>query len=390
MKIALFDFVVAPHSGPGGCDVQLLQALDGEHEITVFASELIVPGGTGRSIEHIAVPAPSHPAVVSFLVYFARACAWYAWLRLRGVRFDRIQATDCSFLTADVCYAHLCHRAFLADVWPEVRGPITLRTAHAWAGHKVRAAIEARLVRAARVIVVPSEGLRRDLARVYRGITAKIVVIPNTVDAARYVPPSDFDRRPVRTRMSTDDTDTAFVFVALGHFERKGLPILLRALTTDTPKLDRARLWVVGGEPGLIATYRRMADSLGVGARVVFAGKTADVRPFLWSADALVAPSHYEAFSLALLEAAAAGLPLLATRISGSEDLLRDGVNGIEVERTAASVSAGLRRFLDLAPADRAAMGRAARESVEPLSPESFASAWRALYASLTPLEATS
>jgi glycosyltransferase involved in cell wall biosynthesis len=385
MKLALFDFVVAPHSGPGGCDVQVLQALADEHEVTVFASELAVPGGVPRSVELVAVPTVRHPSVVSFLIYLARASASYARHRLHGVRFDRIQATDCSFPTADVCYAHLCHRAFLADVWPDVRGPMTLRRAHAWAGHKVRAIIEARLVRAAGVIVVPSEGLRRDLARVYSGTAEKIVVIPNTVDAARYARPSDFDRRGVRARMSTDDTNTALVFVALGHFERKGLPILLRALSADEATLDRARLWVVGGEPGLIAIYRRIADSLGIGARVVFAGKTADVRPYLWSADALVAPSHYEAFSLALLEAAAAGLPLIATRISGSEDVLHDGVNGIEVERTAASVSAGLRRFLDLDPADRAAMGRAARESVEPLSPASFASAWRALYASLTP-----
>jgi glycosyltransferase involved in cell wall biosynthesis len=240
------------------------------------------------------------------------------------------------------------------------------------------------------VIVVPSQGLRRDLARVYAGTADKIVVIPNTVDAERYVQPSDFDRRSVRERMGTADADTAFVFVALGHFERKGLPIVLQALSAKAPELDRARLWVIGGEPGLIATYRRVADALGVGSRVVFAGRATDVRPYLWSADAFLAPSHYEAFSLALLEAAAAGLPLIATRISGSEDLLCGGVNGIEVDRTAASVCAGLRRFLDLDPAARAAMGRAARDAVAPLSPEGFAAAWRSLYATLTPSAAKS
>jgi glycosyltransferase involved in cell wall biosynthesis len=103
----------------------------------------------------------------------------------------------------------------------------------------------------------------------------------------------------------------------------------------------------------------------------------------LWSADAFVAPSHYEAFSLGLLEAAAAGLPLIATRISGSEELLEDGVNGFEIQATPRGVHAGLRRFAVLDPVAREALGRVARERVEPLRPERFATAWCELYASL-------
>jgi glycosyltransferase involved in cell wall biosynthesis len=302
---------------------------------------------------------------------------------LRDRRFDLVQATDCSFPAADICYAHFCHRAYLKEVWPRIRGRITPRTIHSWASHALRAVIEARLVRAASVIVVCSEGLKADFARTYDGVGEKVTVIHNTVDLAHFRQPSSFDRRRFRERMDTDEAHTAFVFVTLGHFERKGLPLLLEALSAHRSRLEPARLWVVGGEPGLVASYRAIAESLGIAEKVTFAGRTDDVRPFLWSADAFVSPSHYEAFSAAVLEAAASGLPLIATGVSGSEELVEDGVNGFEIEISAEGVAAGLRRFLDLDAAEREAMRRAARKSVEPLGPESFADAWRALYASL-------
>jgi glycosyltransferase involved in cell wall biosynthesis len=378
MRIALFDHVVAAHNPPGACDIQVLHALRSEHEVTVFTSELAVPD----DVRHVSVPTVRKPRLASFVVYLALACISYARLR-RGAQFDAIHTTDCSFGEADVCYAHFCHRAFLADVWPRVRGAIGPRTLHTWANHTIRALIESRLVRRARVVVVPSEGLKRDLVRVYGVSPEKIVVIRNTVDLTGFARPDNFDSAPVRRQMRAHASDTVFVFVALGHFERKGLPTLLEALAVGGARLASAHLWVIGGEPAVVASYRARAERLGIASQVAFAGRTEDVRPFLWSADAFVAPSHYEAFSLGLLEAAAAGLPLIATRISGSEELLEDGVNALEVQSEPASLSAGLCRFLALDSHRREAMGHAARASVEPLAPERFAQAWKDLYASL-------
>jgi glycosyltransferase involved in cell wall biosynthesis len=233
------------------------------------------------------------------------------------------------------------------------------------------------------VIVVPSDGLARELMRLYPGVGEKVVVIRNTVDLVGLERPDGFDRDRTRAELGATEQHTVFVFVALGHFERKGLPLLLEALRTHADVLQDARLWVVGGERGLVASYTADAERLGVAEKVVFVGKTDDVRPFLWSADAFVAPSHYEAFSLGLLEAAAARLPLIVTRISGSEELVSDGLNGFEVERSCEGIAGGLRRLIELDAASRESMARAARESVEPLGPERFEAAWRALYAQL-------
>jgi glycosyltransferase involved in cell wall biosynthesis len=383
MRIALFNYVIAPHSGPGSRDVEVLDQLRAEHEFTVFASKLVLPGGGSDGIAYVAVRTIPRPAFPSFLLYLARACLTYARRRLGGNRFDLIHVTDASFPAGDICYAHFCHRAYLKEVWPRVRTRITPRVVNNWASHAVRGVIERRLVRRVRVIVVPSEGLGRDFVRIYPRVAQKITVIPNTVDIEHFRPPDGFDRRGFRRRMDTAEGHTAFVFVALGHFERKGLPVLLEALATDEPELEHARLWVVGGQPGLVAAYRERAQQLGVAGKVRFAGRTDDVRPFLWSADAFVLPSHYEAFSAALLEAAAAGLPAIATRVSGSEEVLRDGVNGFEVDLSVGGIAAGLRRFLELDAGGREAMRHAARESVAPLGPERFISGWRALYGSL-------
>jgi glycosyltransferase involved in cell wall biosynthesis len=383
VRIALFDQVVAPAAPAGSRDQRIVEQLSGEHEFTLFASAVSLDHGRTRAVAHVPVPTVRRPALVSYLAYLVGSLRAYAGARARGRRFDILHVTDCYFPTADVFYAHFCHRAYLRDVWPHVRGSVSPRMVHNWATHLVRAAVEARLVRSAQIIVAPSEGLKREMGRVYPRTVDKIRVIQNTVDLARFTPPEAFDPQPVRARLQTAAGETAFVFVALGHFERKGLPLLLEALARGDRSLDRARLWVVGGEPYLVRAYRRMAEDLGVADRVSFAGRVDDVRPYLWSADAFVSPSHYEAFSLGLLEAAGAGLPLLASRISGSDELLVDAVNGFELELSGVGVASGMARFLALDGGGRAAMRSAARESVEPLQPGHFDIAWRELYASL-------
>jgi glycosyltransferase involved in cell wall biosynthesis len=383
VRIALFDQVVAAENPAGSRDQRIVEQLSGEHEFTLFASAVVLKDGGTRAVAHVPVPTVRRPALVSYLAYLVGSLRAYAGARARGRRFDILHVTDCYFPSADVYYAHFCHRAYLRDVWPVVRGPVSPRRVHNWITHLLRAAIEARLVRGARIIVAPSEGLKREMGRVYPGSVDKIRVIQNTVDLARFTPAETFDPRPLRARLDTAPGETAFVFVALGHFERKGLPLVLEALARGDRSLDGARLWVVGGEPYLVRAYRRMAEEAGVGDRVSFAGKVDDVRPYLWSADAFVSPSHYEAFSLGLLEAGGAGLPLLASRISGSDELLVDAVNGFELELSGAGVASGMARFLALDGEGRAAMRRAARASVEPLQPGSFDAAWRELYASL-------
>jgi glycosyltransferase involved in cell wall biosynthesis len=146
----------------------------------------------------------------------------------------------------------------------------------------------------------------------------------------------------------------------------------------------RLRLLVVGGPLDLIAEYRLKVAKIGLEGQVVFVGYQRDVCPYLWSADAFTFPSFYETFSLVAFEAAAAGLPLLVSQLNGVEDLLRDGENGILLERTPERVADGIKRFLDMSPEARGAMGERARQDVQRYSAENFLAAWKTFYEGLS------
>jgi glycosyltransferase involved in cell wall biosynthesis len=192
-------------------------------------------------------------------------------------------------------------------------------------------------------------------------VSGKIRVIPNPVDIGPLP----------RSRCSVDDT-LQLSFCALGNFERKGLRIVLEALAL-IPDLN-VRLTVIGGTAGEIRDYERLA----LGNNVRFMGFQSDVRPYLLASDAFVFPSAYEIFPLVCLQAAAAGLPLLVTRLSGVEEFMRDGETGWVIERTAESVAAAIVQAASDRPRLRA-MGLEARKQVEPYSETEFRRRWREL-----------
>jgi glycosyltransferase involved in cell wall biosynthesis len=174
-----------------------------------------------------------------------------------------------------------------------------------------------------------------------------------------------------------EQRDVVIVFVALGDFARKGLRFILEGLAeASNPRL---KLLVVGGGAGEIAQYSEMAQALGVRAQTVFAGFKSDVRPYLWAANLFCFPTAYEIFPLAALQAAAAGLPLLATRVYGVEEFLVDGYNGWFIEREAQSVGEALVKAA-ADPEGLARMGAAARESAMPYDSAQFPRRWQELF----------
>ena len=113
-------------------------------------------------------------------------------------------------------------------------------------------------------------------------------------------------------------------------------------------------------------------------------GVVAEVERYYRAADAFVLPSAVEGMSNALLEAMAQGLPCIGTRISGSEELIEHGVNGLLVPRDDPSaLSAALREILNDATLRRK-LGRAARQTVEKsYTIESVAQCYLKLYEEL-------
>ncbi|MDR3514558.1 MAG: glycosyltransferase family 4 protein [Azospirillaceae bacterium] len=376
MRIAIFDYQITEMSPVGRCHLTLLRGLCDTHDFTVFATSFDNP--RPDRIAFVRVPLPRLPLAVLFVAFHLMAPLVFLRARLSGTRrFDRVQGVESNCLLNDVAYVHFCHRAFLAEHWHQAR-PRGLRGVARWGDHWLHALIEPVVLRRCGVIVVPSHGLAAELRRYYPQTAPRIKVIANAVAVDHFRPDPNFDRVAFRRQRGYDTDDVVLCFVALGHFERKGLPCLIAAMTRlAAPQL---KLLVVGGTKSTVAAWCREINKRGLGDRVVFAGLQRDVRPFLQAADGFILPSVYEIFPLVGLEAAAANRPLIVTPVHGLSDIVRDGENAIVIEATADSVAAALSAFLGMSAGARDAMGVAAGCSVSVFNEENFVAKWREIY----------
>jgi glycosyltransferase involved in cell wall biosynthesis len=149
------------------------------------------------------------------------------------------------------------------------------------------------------------------------------------------------------------------------HDPRKGLDVLIRALSRLASKGVAFRASLVGGGP-LVLRSRALAERRGLGRRVTVPGMVPDVAPYLRAATVFVLPSRNEqSGSLAVLEAMQAGLPLVATACDGLPEDLTDGDDALLVPPGS---DEALARALERLLADaslRARLGRGARRTFE-------------------------
>ncbi len=379
MNVAIFDYGIDPINAIPKCNLLLTEAISPTCKVTVFSSWFSDPRTAG--VRWVRVPSINRPLAALFVSFHLMAPILYLADRARHrSRFDHVQMVESNLSFGDVCYSHFCHRAYLKRHWQQSR-PTGIRRISYWLNHSLHALAEPWVYRRAKWIIVPSQGLGREIIKEYSETRDKIHVIPNPIDVEKMERPKDLKRDEFRSRLGLSPEDIVLVFVAGGAFERKGLPLVLRAMSQL--KTTHPKLLVVGGSPAIIDGYRLKATDAGVEKEVIFVGFERDVRPYLWAADAFAFPSFYEVFSLACLEAAAAGLPLLVTQLNGCEEFLHDGENGIVLERTPEGVAEGIMKFLAMSPQERQRMGQRARMDVQKYSVENFKAAWRTFYEKL-------
>ena len=148
------------------------------------------------------------------------------------------------------------------------------------------------------------------------GGRADAEVIPNGVN------PDEFDR----------GVEGGYVLAAGRLVEQKGLDTLIRAYASAAAGLGGRKLVLAGDGPER-GRLEALADSLGLNGNVVFLGSVGRPRvvELLRGADVFAFPSRYEAFGVALLEAMAAGVPVVAARAGGIPEFAVDGENALLV-----------------------------------------------------------
>lgn len=179
---------------------------------------------------------------------------------------------------------------------------------------------------------------------------SRLHLVPNAVDAARFTAAPAGRVGPVRA-----------VFAGR-HVPVKGLDVLLRAWAKV--QAPPGSVLVLAGDGPEHAHLRKLAAELGVDSHVEFPGMVQDIPALLGGASLYVQASHQEGLPNAVLEAMASALPVVATRVSGHEDVVQEGHTGLLVPPgDADALTAALQRMLDH-PALRESMGRAGREAV--------------------------
>lgn len=228
--------------------------------------------------------------------------------------------------------------------------------------------------RAATTVVANSPAARQILEQ--EGLApGSIAVIPNGVDAAAFA-----ERRP-RAAIDT------IVTVANLRPEKSHETLIDAAaiLVRDFPAL---RFRIVGSGPRR-AELEALAAARGLSAHIEFLGHREDVPALLRDADAYVLPSRSEAFPNGVIEAMAAGLPIVASAVGGLLDLIDNGKTGRLVPPAEPEALAAAVRALIEAPAEAAAMGAAARAAVvQQYSFDRMIASFEDLYLSSLPLGA--
>lgn len=207
--------------------------------------------------------------------------------------------------------------------------------------------------------IVVSRKMRDEL--IAAGFDAsRIVLIPNGVETDSFAASS---QRAAQTFQLRDPARRTVLSVARLSAE-KGLDVLLEAWKQVVSQTSAARLVLVGDGPERGALERQARESALSGS-LVFAGQVRDVRPFLQHGDLFVLPSRSEGLPNALLQAMSVGLPCIASRVGGVQELITDGVNGRLVEpEDPRALAEALRQLLsDQEEAGR--LGAAARQTVE-------------------------
>ncbi len=219
-------------------------------------------------------------------------------------------------------------------------------------------------------IIAHSRSIERMLVQDLRVPAQKVTVIVNGVDPSRFRPVDDESRRKARSAFGYDDG--AFVAVMPARIaEQKNQDLVVEALAglRARGRLPEAFRLLLAGAISSHALSRkvdRLVAAHGLREHVVRLGPVKDMQSLYWAADAVLMPSRTEASPIAALEALSAGIPVLISDTSNTDQVVVPGEHGWQVPANdRAELERALDELISLPAESRRGLGRAGRAHVE-------------------------
>lgn len=243
----------------------------------------------------------------------------------------------------------------------------------------LRRLIEPRIATLGVAYVALTEEAAAYAVSVSRRPAQQVVVVPNGINL-KHLMACTLSRADARSQLSLPLSVT--LIVSVGRLRPvKGFDLLLEAVA----RLPAAVHLAIAGEGPQHAALAARAARLDLAGRVHFLGHLTDVRPLLRAGDIYAQPSHREAFGLAAAEAAACGLPVVASAVGGLREIVRHGETGLLVPPGCSDELAAALARLVADPSLSHRLGSSARDRVHArLGIEQTVARLDTLYRSLT------
>ncbi len=307
------------------------------HEVRIFAAEI---RGEFAGPRVIRVPTPGFGRTLKLLAFAIRAAHM---ARDGGVE---VVLSFARILDADILRSGgSAHSSYVAAARQWQSGPANVAMAVS-PYHRVQMMIERRgfASRRLRRTIAVSDLVRKDLVAVFGLSPTTTVTLYNGVDRLRFQPAARENLRYIVRRELHLAEKTPMIAFAGNGFARKGLRFLIEAW----PTIDCTAHLVVAGTDRALPRYRKLAERACVSDRVHFLGAQSQIERIFAAADGLVLPSLFEPFGNVVMEAMAAGLPVLCSKACGAAELLDPAMRELIIDDPTdlSALAAGLNRLL--------------------------------------------
>jgi UDP-glucose:(heptosyl)LPS alpha-1,3-glucosyltransferase len=337
------------------------------HEVHVFATA--VEGSELPYEVHLirVAPFPRWLRILSFWRNSARMLARHEFDIVHGVAqspqvnvLNPHGGVEPAYLRQE--FASLENRLYFAYKW--IRRYVSVR-------HYLELSLQRKQYRSANLkrVIAISTMIKRDISQYYAFPKGRVDVVFNSVDLDRFHPRNRaLHRQDVRKELGIDEKTFLLLFAG-NNFRLKGTATLIRSLARLHRKFPGRSFRLLIAGRGRASRYRALAKRLGVADAVIFAGPVSGMERYYAAADIYVHPTFYDSCSLTVLEALAAGLPVVTTRFNGASDAIVSPDAGYVMQEPSDDneLTDAIVRYMDAGK--QAAFSKAARTCMEAYTP---------------------